>query len=148
MNQKEVIIKVTDKQVRDQLGKLISPTFNKEQILDTLMYHICKESPGLENLYMSLQGIDFTPQYKLNQEFYVKISRLGSWQFDTTNTLVSDLSFQGRLTVKIKDVNKYSTIPYIVEFKAVDTLGKTVSLTYAIAEIHLEEKESIEIPPF
>lgn len=148
MNQKEVIIRITDKQVRDQLGKLISPTFHKEQILDTLMYHISKEAPGLEQLYMSLQGIDFTPPYKVGQEFYVKISKLGTWQFDTTATLASDLSFQGRVPAKIVNIDKYSNAPYKVEYKVVGTLGTIITLQYTVSETSLEEKESIEIPPF
>lgn len=147
MISKAITISITSEDIRDQLSKLISGTSHKEQILDTIMYSICATDPGLETLYKSLVGIDFTSKYKVGEEFYVKLSRLGSWQFDAKATEDAGLTFQGRVVAKIIQVDKYSNLPYQVTFTAMDK-GFPTAFTYRIPELSLEEKDSIDIPPF
>jgi hypothetical protein len=132
------------------LGKHIVASPNKKQVLDTILAYIVKNDPGLEHLYKSLVGIDFSPSYKIGTEWYAKLSSLGTWQFDQAQTEAAGLTFQGRVVVKIIEINKYSQVPYKVEFIAKDG-GKDIICKSQVMPQILEEREKIEFiedPPF
>lgn len=136
-NEEEVKIHIKQKDIRAHLIKLVRSE-HSVLIVDTIIGHLAQHEPGLEQLFLALNGMQKKLTFKPLDEVFIHIDKLtGSWRIDKNKTRASGMTNKDYITATVIEINPYSSHRVKITYKHMDSSDKLESATDWVNENHL-----------
>ena len=121
MSQQELIrINIKPRDVRAHLLKLVRSE-HSTLIVDTIMGHLSQNTPGLEQLFLALNGIQKKLEYKPLDEVWFPLDKAPSWKVNKEHSRAKEgMIYQDYFKAKVIKVNPYASYRVKINYTYMD----------------------------
>lgn len=117
---------------------------NSELISQVIVGHLATTDVGLEHLYKAFSGVPVVPKFKEGEVLWTNYSNCRTWNMDKDKMTEAGMIHQGKVKVKIKEIDMRRHNPYKVFHEVIDSSGKKEN---SDAELGEEELQPIDTFP-